>query len=164
MLDDWPSHSRQSHTVSTSDIRSAIKAYKAEKKEKKKYRANADAVNSNKPNSSFSNCSVKKYLYEKDDCNVSTTGSTPLKKGLRGCQHCGSKNHFDKECKQPARFPNVKAATAKVHFANSDGHKFTDQDLMGNDSAEPEEEELPNEESDTSSDSSSSDSESDSDF
>ncbi|QRV83870.1 hypothetical protein RhiJN_11886 [Ceratobasidium sp. AG-Ba] len=125
MLEDWPNGSRSAHTaVSTNDIRKAIKDYKKERKDKRRSKARVNAVNSSPPKT------FKKYLYTKDDKNVSATGSTPLKKGLRGCRHCGSKMHFDKECKQPSRFPNIKPVTTKVHFTTSDGHEVTDIDFQ----------------------------------
>jgi hypothetical protein len=44
--------------------------------------------------------------YPMDDSNVSQY-NTPESKGARGCRHCGSGKHWDKECKHARREANV---------------------------------------------------------
>ncbi|KAG8680068.1 hypothetical protein FRC09_018509 [Ceratobasidium sp. 395] len=166
LLQDWPHHERKSH-VTTHDIREAIKAYKAEKKSKHQAnhaRAKVHAVNSTppKPFKPFMKKDNKKP--PPDDGNVTKNSKgTPQSRGMRGCLHCGSKMHYDYECKHK-KPRNVKTFLAqatdedKIAYANYVSTADNPEDDLN------EEEPEPQQDLDSDSDSSVSEDSSDSDF
>ncbi len=157
LLQDWPSHSRQTH-ISTHEIRDAFKAYRAEKKAKRKGKANAHAVNSFKPKPSKASGEEKQH--PPDDRNVTKrkTG-TPKSRGMRGCKFCGSKMHYDSECKYFDR-KKIEAYLAEANDEEKSAYAAYaaaagDSDL----DASPEQDSLSDSDSDLSKSSSDSDSE-----
>lgn len=56
--------------------------------------------------------------FPKDDLNVTKRGKTPEEKGARGCIHCGSRKHWDKECKYA--FKGDKYARANLSEATTE--------------------------------------------
>ncbi|KAI4294046.1 hypothetical protein K525DRAFT_213608 [Schizophyllum commune Loenen D] len=55
--------------------------------------------------------------FPKDDANISKR-ATPKDKGARGCRHCGSLNHWDKECKYA--FKGMRNARTRLAEASMD--------------------------------------------
>ncbi|KAG8794790.1 hypothetical protein FRC12_021713 [Ceratobasidium sp. 428] len=165
LLQDWPHHERKFH-VTTRDIREAIKAYKAEKKSKHEAnhaKAELHAVNAS-PAKPFRPSKDSKPKPPPDNSNVTkNSNGTPLSRGMRGCLHCGSKMHYDYECKHK-KPRNVKAFLAqasdedKVAYASYVSTADDPEDILEEEEPEPEHV------SDSNSDSSVSDEFSDSDF
>jgi hypothetical protein len=118
LLQDWHSHGHRSQ-ISSNDIKEALRAYKSQKKSKHAGKARAHAVNTSgfkdkKPSDKFKGY---KRPFKADDSNkTSHPKGTPLSRGMRGCIHCGSKMHYDKECKHK----ESNGKNVQVYFAQAD--------------------------------------------
>jgi hypothetical protein len=97
------SSSTQSHSykVDTKPCPKGSKTFDTKRKPTRVY-----AVGWNNPKHSYS--------HPKDDSNVSK-GKTPADYGARGCIHCGSTKHWDRECKH---HKNSNVYKARVMFAD----------------------------------------------
>ncbi|QRW06237.1 Undecaprenyl phosphate-alpha-4-amino-4-deoxy-L-arabinose arabinosyl transferase [Ceratobasidium sp. AG-Ba] len=118
LLQDWPKHHSSGH-VSSDTVREVMKAIKAERHKRHGHKANAHAVDS-KGFKSKGKQSDKFKGYRRpfnpDDSNVTKhKKGTPKSRGMRGCIHCGSKMHYDKECKHNKSNAN----NVQVYFAGT---------------------------------------------
>ncbi|QRW04569.1 Undecaprenyl phosphate-alpha-4-amino-4-deoxy-L-arabinose arabinosyl transferase [Ceratobasidium sp. AG-Ba] len=118
LLQDWPKHHSGGH-VSSDTVREVMKAIKAERHKRHGHKANAHAVDS-KGFKSKGKQSDKFKGYRRpfspDDSNVTKhKKGTPKSRGMRGCIHCGSKMHYDKECKHNKSNAN----NVQVYFAGT---------------------------------------------
>ncbi|QRW08790.1 Undecaprenyl phosphate-alpha-4-amino-4-deoxy-L-arabinose arabinosyl transferase [Ceratobasidium sp. AG-Ba] len=118
LLQDWPRHHSSGH-VSSDTVREVMKAIKAERHKRHGHKANAHAVDS-KGFKSKGKQSDKFKGYRRpfnpDDSNVTKhKKGTPKSRGMRGCIHCGSKMHYDKECKHNKSNAN----NVQVYFAGT---------------------------------------------
>ncbi|QRW02833.1 hypothetical protein RhiLY_01832 [Ceratobasidium sp. AG-Ba] len=96
-----------------------MKAIKAERHKRHGHKANVHAVDS-KGFKSKGKQSDKFKGYRRpfspDDSNVTKhRKGTPKSRGMRGCIHCGSKMHYDKECKHNKSNAN----NVQVYFAGT---------------------------------------------
>ncbi|QRV97001.1 Undecaprenyl phosphate-alpha-4-amino-4-deoxy-L-arabinose arabinosyl transferase [Ceratobasidium sp. AG-Ba] len=118
LLQDWPKHHSSGH-VSPDTVREVMKAIKAERHKRHGHKANAHAVDSKgfKPKGKQPD-KFKGYRrpFSPDDSNVTKhKKGTPKSRGMRGCIHCGSKMHYDKECKHN----KSNAKNIQVYFAGT---------------------------------------------
>ncbi|QRV96541.1 Retrovirus-related Pol polyprotein from transposon [Ceratobasidium sp. AG-Ba] len=118
LLQDWPKHHSSGH-VSSDTVREVMKAIKAERHKRHGHKANAHAVDSKgfKPKGKQPD-KFKGYRrpFSPDDSNVTKhKKGTPKSRGMRGCIHCGSKMHYDKECKHNKSNAN----NVQVYFAGT---------------------------------------------
>ncbi|QRV72120.1 Undecaprenyl phosphate-alpha-4-amino-4-deoxy-L-arabinose arabinosyl transferase [Ceratobasidium sp. AG-Ba] len=118
LLQDWPKHHSSGH-VSSDTVREVMKAIKAERHKRHGHKANAHAVDSKGFKSKGKQPDkFKGYRrpFNPDDSNVTKhKKGTPKSRGMRGCIHCGSKMHYDKECKHNKSNAN----NVQVYFAGT---------------------------------------------
>jgi hypothetical protein len=112
LLHDWP-RSHNSHHNTHDTVKEVMKAIKAEKKARHTHKASVHNVNSDNKFKGKQSDKFKGYRrpFKPDDSNVTKHAKgTPKSRGMRGCIHCGSKMHYDKECKhQKNNSTNVQA-------------------------------------------------------
>ncbi|QRW08925.1 Retrovirus-related Pol polyprotein from transposon [Ceratobasidium sp. AG-Ba] len=118
LLQDWPRHHSSGH-VPSDTVREVMKAIKAEKHKRHGHKANVHAVDSKgfkskgKQPDEFNGY---RRPFNPDDSNVTKhKKGTPKSRGMRGCIHCGSKMHYDKECKHNKSNAN----NVQVYFAGA---------------------------------------------